>query len=1049
MINTAGLQSKVEFQSIANKAPQGGATVKTKDNCELSVAEQIARDDETINFFYIDQQKTAHFYSGQYDSLQDQAGTTTYLVKEIYDMHHTATANSLLKQVRAGISKNNPFDVSSATAEKPLEIHVGIIFCDFKDVHGETAISTLREKLIGGSLGSNKLADFVHNESNQKVKIIVEGLPENANNTWLRLPKNHTDYENNKYLNVMRDVDKKIDYPNSWKVVIYAFPDKIQTGAPADIEYDKDGNWLGISVCHGAHIVDKDPKAKKSQSIQQIFIDPNKYTDTSLHKTVIHEVMHALSLLDLYYIPAYRSFGWSVMSVAFASQHLLQLEKWILSWNKLNSVIFLKRGIIDIELISKGEGTKVLIMMPDEKVGRKDLYFMEVAQDIGKTQNDVKKFKKDNSKDYGILLMMIDHNKKDGIISPFVSKRPIDPTAGSKYASASKAPYKSGQSFQTMGLFSQKIEANEPNQIQCIVGINRGYKAVDQANYLRENECITDGKQSFGLSTLGIPSFEGYPCFDQKGTFVPLGLVDLKLNKNGYGYYLHVDNHGQVHFKTSIDLNGNRKTIQSFPVPEGLELTQGEYSLKIESEDNNTCLSVFKGDQRQYILWRKAKSKMKQEVTCGTDQYYLDYYGVVYKWKNNKWNSVGVSVKSMVCFKKSLYIDLGNGAVLEKNPAGGWHPQIPLDALIKRKMSVQNLLDLGFSPATLIAKDSINKNDLLGASYQGGLIFEIRDNGKYGKICYPEDLSSSNWDHAQEKCTNLGLWRIPSKDEVTKMIEVLQPNHQIFKGDRYYWTSTEGGAIGDVYISLYTGQQWPSNKTGEAYTRAVSEFGEAVILRKTDRFKQSFICNGKILGLEQSGTLYQFLNGQWKEGGRNVRSIKCFQGTMYGYLGGTTILKYAKPNDWSNDTIENLHEAGMTVQDFLDFSITPQIIFQTGIVQKEAFLGMVYNDGYIFEINDDCSHGKICYTLGIPSLNWADSMAYCQNLRPWRMASKEEIKSMTESIQSICELFKSDRYYWCSTEADDATQAYISLFHGQQWPSPKTGLAYAKAVQDF
>lgn len=101
------------------------------------------------------------------------------------------------------------------------------------------------------------------------------------------------------------------------------------------------------------------------------------------------------------------------------------------------------------------------------------------------------------------------------------------------------------------------------------------------------------------------------------------------------------------------------------------------------------------------------------------------------------------------------------------------------------------------SPDIIETTSSINKADLkIGDSYEGGIIFQIENNGESIKICSNTDLGQFNWFQAKTQCEGYSGgdftdWYLPSKEELNLIyVNLSQKGLEKFNDD-WYWSSTE------------------------------------------------------------------------------------------------------------------------------------------------------------------------------------------------------------------------------------------------------------------
>ena len=635
-------KTKFQYTTIPNTAQYkwsnwDGHRV-TSPGSTLVGAKESAENDPSISYFfhmrgsmYLEPQpgKTgtgrtftsgdASFFSGENLWLGSAPGTSdTYLVDEQYDMSDKTTRDDILNALRANFLNGN-LDASTGTKENPKLVKAGWVFVDFKDVKGGS-IAPLRSKLEGpkNASGVSALEAFISKESNGRVKLVIETHKDTGEPAWVTLPLVHTTYENN-FPKIAAEVDKLIEYPDDWDIVMFAFPDVDPDPADGDSYEEGSGFWISHSQCIGGQLVDKDT-SNQGQTMQYTFMDPLHYNDKlGAHITTIHEVMHAFRLPDLYYSDTNRSYGWSMMSAAGAGCHITQFEKLLLGWEDPEKFIFLKRGMIPADDLLTNGDKKGIVILPGEH--REDTYFIEVAQEIGVGESNRTEFNKENKDDYGLLLMIVRKDQTQGRIIPYVCERPADARATEQlYGGASKAPFKKLGKFSTNGIFSfqtYNYPTDDGKTVSRIVGVDGAYKPSDQARFLRENDRIVLNDEVFMMTTTGALSFgNNSPCLNADGSSID----QTNLCGTDYGYTAFIDKAGVFHVAKSVDDKPTPDAIlMSFPTPSTSALSEGNYFFRLEKIDGETTVGVYKEGiaERQYTLFHKPQITRKWEYTNG------------------------------------------------------------------------------------------------------------------------------------------------------------------------------------------------------------------------------------------------------------------------------------------------------------------------------------------------------------------------------------------------------------------------------------------------
>lgn len=565
------MKTKFEYSKIPNSAKYGRSDwsnmIKKTSNLSLEQAKKIAEDDPTISFFfnvkeYVNLEKNgvfeindAVFFGGTETSLGSARQADTYYVAELFDTEDASTAQWINDSIRK-LKINSLIDTSKGTSENPTIVKGGFVFCEFADKKGTSDDILKNYNRLTGTQGEKcTVTDFIQTESNGKATL---SLTNYATDKWVSLPKNNAEYVGNVSL-LFTDLDAAIEVPDDWKILFLAFPEGVTT--------------ISRSQMCGDRTVDSD------QKLNIVFLDPDVYKEgnNDISWTTVHETMHALGLPDLYNGNMNRSFGWSLMADCRTGWHITGFEKLILGWHKLSDYYFLKRGILKTDIYNQqaAEGLKKgIIVMPDSI--RQDCYFMEIAQPVGRTDDDLAKFNRN-----GLLKLIAKLERGSGKISPFVSERGND---GTKFGGAANAPFLPKQSFSTMGIFSKDISEIEGGKLNCTIGLDSKFKIIDSAKSMRENEYIKiagDNSKTFRLDITG--SISGFSS-------------DLVKSKD-YGFSVYVDDMGVFHWIAGTGADDtNKEIIKTFPPPS--PLPQGNYFFKVEKKDpgnESFRVSIYSG----------------------------------------------------------------------------------------------------------------------------------------------------------------------------------------------------------------------------------------------------------------------------------------------------------------------------------------------------------------------------------------------------------------------------------------------------------------------
>ena len=141
---------------------------------------------------------------------------------------------------------------------------------------------------------------------------------------------------------------------------------------------------------------------------------------------------------------------------------------------------------------------------------------------------------------------------------------------------------------------------------------------------------------------------------------------------------------------------------------------------------------------------------------------------------------------------------------------------------------LQVLLDAGITPKTLIEK-GVALDNFYGKSYQGGLIFELKEDGT-GKVATPKDADGiKDWDAAKKYCEDLQLggyedWVLPDWNPLINMYNNLQKNNIGGFAADTYWSSADDYDVAKV-VDFRDGSPYGYRKKNEnIHVRAARAF---------------------------------------------------------------------------------------------------------------------------------------------------------------------------------------------------------------------------------
>jgi hypothetical protein len=163
-------------------------------------------------------------------------------------------------------------------------------------------------------------------------------------------------------------------------------------------------------------------------------------------------------------------------------------------------------------------------------------------------------------------------------------------------------------------------------------------------------------------------------------------------------------------------------------------------------------------------------------------------------------------------------------------------------ASLDLSVGIQNLLDIGISPASLLASNA-RMETFYGTIYEGGYIFELSVDGTGKVAALVEPPTNLNWNDALEYCENLVSngkddWFLPSKRQVNiiwnNLADANGSGENLGLDDEWnlgeinpvlYWSSTEATNTSSAWFqSLRNGAQGIDNKNSTFKVRAIRSF---------------------------------------------------------------------------------------------------------------------------------------------------------------------------------------------------------------------------------
>ena len=130
-------------------------------------------------------------------------------------------------------------------------------------------------------------------------------------------------------------------------------------------------------------------------------------------------------------------------------------------------------------------------------------------------------------------------------------------------------------------------------------------------------------------------------------------------------------------------------------------------------------------------------------------------------------------------------------------------------------VTYQEILGSGGTVKNLLNEDEVEKDDLIGLLYSGGIIYQIEDDST-GWVCSPKNLGNKNWNSAMQACSELSYngfddWVLPSADQLRAIgknnakinATAISVGGDIFsKAERWdaYWSSNERQYDNDAFL---------------------------------------------------------------------------------------------------------------------------------------------------------------------------------------------------------------------------------------------------------
>ena len=865
--------TKISVTLRKGVSPKSGVEVSAEKGLSLEQAEKKAKGNQKVNFFTRSSATDETvFYGGDFGELQAKIGTDTYIITELVDTSDDKTITKLLSSIGDSFtSKDKPMKWFPKTGSDVKVLKAGLAFCTFSDVQADLrSIPKHIDALFGGKLGkSSEFDKFISAISNNTREISFDFVKPTIGRKidWFKMPFRHNEPRRNElYGHVMKELDRRVEFDDDLSFVLIAFPDSDLIPNSKGSTYEKQGFvWLKTSECIGGQIVDK----PKDQKMSFVVIDPGGYSDKETHTITIHEIMHALSLPDLY--GNQRSFKWTVMG-SRTYLNLTNLEKLALGWLDLDKVCFLVRGFLVEEALSvNGKGMMSVVIMPQENA-RDDFYFIEVAQ-----TNDIDQ--------QGLLLLVMTKDPVYGKVMPFVHDRgdPIsklrnpsekqdDPANQEMNEGGVRAAFGAGTSLDTSGVFAHSIQKTGSG-FKATIGVDRGFELATSASILRETESIVsvDGMDKFSLSPIGQPLLSGSPelrliDYNQNKTKTrdivfasdnyrsknPSSSPEkLELSGRGYGFCFYVDDEGQMHLAaatkklssgTAWPNSKNYFILKTFG-KKGPK--SDDYEFKIQSKGSTAYLTVFsKKLKTEYNLF-ETENRAKTKLPIQQDEFLIEFYegdgNLLFFRKNEK-----TSRKDLIGETKNGWGSIKNSELFFDNEQGlCWRDK---NGAVVRRISGAHSQN---GPLKLkVIKDTTETWSLYVVDKNGTLVFPVM--GKFIKSEWK--LEKNGYKVSYAGLTGKFEVTEPNKNTKQYTIGTLKAGHFLSfdKNGALSWRGIDLAIEKTIYgkkgqgpfffdiIEKYKGSRWSlvvKSQNGEILYSIVNSDNTPDFIEKNDHFR--------------------------------------------------------------------------------------------------------------------------------------------------------------------------------------------------------------------
>lgn len=328
----------------------------------------VAKEDDELSKRF---ESWAAVSGGTYARVDDSPKLYAAL-KEMLDKPPAATSDpEVAAEVmsKLGELKLTPSADSAPAAGTTTKI--GVVVVDFSDAR---AVDPSKPQDHWNQLKPETVTQWFNTESQNRFSHSFD-----VHSSVVSLPQPVAAYKGNRN-KIADDVDKLLEIPDDWDIVMLCLPNVAAAGGT-------------VVSSRMTCTFDEDPSdltTTPGERRPTVFIDQQVYGEAEDRgwATVVHELVHALGLRDLYVSSPARSFGWSMMSDCRTARHLMSWEKLTLGWENTDDYFFIKGGVQEATIFQAGAQGKKGVFALDPMMGG-GVFVMEWSRPTGKTTASV------------------------------------------------------------------------------------------------------------------------------------------------------------------------------------------------------------------------------------------------------------------------------------------------------------------------------------------------------------------------------------------------------------------------------------------------------------------------------------------------------------------------------------------------------------------------------------------------------------------------------------------------------------------------------------